>query len=85
MTISRPEDWRVHPRDAACMGAHPCKLHLEGLLDRSKIEHWACLVDALHIMLGRTLTVAGIARAEELLLDFHVRAPLLYKKKVHDI
>lgn len=54
---------------------------LEGILDRSKIEHWACLVEALHIMLGRTLTVAGIARAEELLLDFHVRAQLLYNKR----
>lgn len=53
---------------------------LEGLLDRAGIAHWACLVEAVHILLKRDISASDIARAEELLVEFHVRAEHLYDK-----
>ncbi|KAL1454698.1 hypothetical protein MTO96_043708 [Rhipicephalus appendiculatus] len=55
---------------------------LRGILDKAYMQHWACLVEALHIMLQRTISPAELAIAEELLLEFHVRAEVLFGKSV---
>lgn len=53
---------------------------LEGIADRSCVQHWACLVEALHIMLQKEITSSQLTVCEELLLKVHVRAELLYGK-----
>ncbi|XP_049528985.1 uncharacterized protein LOC125947754 [Dermacentor silvarum] len=54
---------------------------LDGILNKSCIRHWACLVEALHILLMRSITSSDLVRAEELLLEFHVVAQVLYGKR----
>lgn len=53
---------------------------LEGIAHSSCVQHWACLVEALHIMLQKEISSAQLAVCEDLLLEFHVRAELLYGK-----
>ncbi|XP_037525297.1 uncharacterized protein LOC119402235 [Rhipicephalus sanguineus] len=53
---------------------------LHGILDKAYLQHWACLVEALHIMLQHTISPAELAIAEELFLEFHVRAEVLFGK-----
>nr|XP_037269998.1 uncharacterized protein LOC119161561 isoform X2 [Rhipicephalus microplus]XP_037285845.1 uncharacterized protein LOC119178705 isoform X2 [Rhipicephalus microplus] len=53
---------------------------LHGILERRYLEHWACLVEALHIMLQRSIETAEVNRAEKLLLEFHVRSEMLFGK-----
>lgn len=53
---------------------------LEGIAHSKCVQHWACLVEALHIMLQKEIAPAQLAVCEELLLEFHVRAELLYGK-----
>lgn len=51
---------------------------LRGILDTRYLQHWACLVEALHIMLEPRISFSDLATAEALLLDFHIRAQILY-------
>lgn len=41
---------------------------LHGILDKAYMQHWACLIKALHIMLQRAISPAKLATVEELLL-----------------
>lgn len=54
---------------------------LQGILNKSCISHWACLVEVLHILLSRNISLSHFQRAEELLLEFHVMAEAIYGKK----
>ncbi|KAH8032898.1 hypothetical protein HPB51_003474 [Rhipicephalus microplus] len=55
---------------------------LHGILEKPYMQHWACLVEALHIMLQRAISPTELTIAEGLLLEFHVRAELLFGKSV---
>lgn len=53
---------------------------LDGILKKVHLEHWACLVEALHIMLQREIATCELDVVEGLLLEFHVRTEILYGK-----
>ncbi|XP_070393260.1 uncharacterized protein [Dermacentor albipictus] len=53
---------------------------LDGILDKKYLQHWACLVEALHIMLQYKIETCELIQAEQLLLEFHVRSQMLFGK-----
>ncbi|XP_049272799.1 uncharacterized protein LOC125758995 [Rhipicephalus sanguineus] len=53
---------------------------LDGILDRRYLQHWACMVEALHIMLQCSIETSELTRAEKLLLEFHVRSEMHFGK-----
>lgn len=54
---------------------------LEGVLASPYVQHWACLVEALHILLKKNISELDLLVAEELLLEFHVKTEDLYGKE----
>ncbi|KAH9385067.1 hypothetical protein HPB48_027121 [Haemaphysalis longicornis] len=54
---------------------------LEGVLARPYVQHWACLVEALHILLAKSISELDLLVAEELLVEFHVKTEYLYGKE----
>lgn len=89
MAISPPKDVRRAPRpskEKRFWKAKECENWLlfyclpvlDGILGRQYLQHWACLVEALHVMLEPRVSFADLAVAEGLLLDFHGNAEVLY-------
>ncbi|XP_037502213.1 uncharacterized protein LOC119376472 [Rhipicephalus sanguineus] len=54
---------------------------LEGILERKYLQHWACLVESLHLLLEEHLFTCDLAIAEKYLLEFHIKTEVLYGKE----
>ncbi|XP_077499274.1 uncharacterized protein LOC144110296 isoform X1 [Amblyomma americanum] len=54
---------------------------LGGILSSQYLQHWACLVEAVHIMLEPKVSFPDLTLAETLLLDFCAHAQILYGKE----
>ncbi|XP_049511151.1 uncharacterized protein LOC125939771 isoform X1 [Dermacentor silvarum] len=54
---------------------------LEGILAKKYLQHWACLVESLHLLLEKDLHTCDLIIAEKYLLEFHIKAEILYGKE----
>ncbi|CAN8008565.1 unnamed protein product, partial [Ixodes pacificus] len=53
---------------------------LDGLLPNQYLRHWALLVESLHVMLGKKISVSDIDAVDGMMLEFMITTQLLYEK-----